>query len=263
MPKKDQKQYLRTKETETTKKQRIEKAVFELAQVDDEYAEYLARVPEDKKKRIDNMVGRTRNALHTIAPLVCVGPAKCPFIQHCPIPERGKAGNLIYGPDSQYPMYQSCVYERFYMQQKVIDYVQHLEVDPQNPVEMAMVNDLAVIDLYKNRAMLVLAAGDRDNEGRDFLRVDTKETQGDHGIMVEQKTQLHPAADYIEKLEKRRDRLLNSLMETRKNKADLRLRGATDEGDTPLVLEIKKLRDAFKKLTDKPEIDDDDPLFID
>ena len=36
------------------------------------------------------------------------------------------------------------------VEQKTIDYVQYLDVDPTNPVEMSIVNELALIDLYKN-----------------------------------------------------------------------------------------------------------------
>ena len=193
----------------------------------------------------------------------CKGPAACPFIQQCPIPERGPGGNIIPGPDSNYPMYRSCIYERFYMQQKVIDYVQHLKVDPDNPIEMAIVNDLAIIDLYKNRAMLVLGGGDSEEQGRDFLKVDVKQAQGEHGIILEKKTQLHPAADYIEKLEKRRDRLIAGLQESRKSQSDLRIKLGNTNTETKLLEEIRQVRGMLDQMDSIPLIKEEDPLLID
>ena len=59
--------------------------------------------------------------------------------------------------------------EKYLVQQKLINYVDYLNVDPDNPIEMSIANELALIDLYKNRCMLILSNGDREGNGRDFL----------------------------------------------------------------------------------------------
>lgn len=175
---------------------------------DPEYKKYLLKLDPKKKRRVQSSNNRMRTGLHTVAPLTCLGPNRCPFLEHCPIPERAEDGEIIYGKMSDYPVYRSCVMERLYMEQKVVDYLQHLQIDPLNPVEVALVNDLAVLDLYKNRALMVLSSGDRDGDGRDLLKVNVSgfndNGNGNENREPQTSTQIHPAATFIDQLERRR-----------------------------------------------------------
>ena len=65
---------------------------------------------------------------------------------------------------------------------------------------------------------MIMSAGDRSNQGRDFMRVDIIGFN-ENGEKAEQAS-LHPAVEMIDKLEKRREKWLDKLMETRKSKAD-------------------------------------------
>jgi hypothetical protein len=222
-------------------------ALKELADMTPQYQEYLDKLSEKKRARLLSDQKKFRNGLHTIAPLICFGPSKCPFIHNCPVATRTAKGDIDYSDLSDYPMYQSCVYETLYMQQKVIDYVQHLEVDPHNTIEMAIVNDLAVIDLYKNRAMLVMAAGDKWGDGRDFLKIDIKTNQGEYGTLEERHTQLHPAALYIDTLEKRRVKLLEGLVETRRSRFDVAYKSGAPSTTSLLREEMAAIRKALEQ----------------
>ena len=113
----------------------------ELTSDDPDYQAFLNRLNPEKKQRIQRHVRNLKNGLYAVAPLMCNGPTKCLFIQHCPIPTRNAQG-LVYGTLDQYPMYQQCIMERTYMRQRTHDYVVHLQVNPQNPVEMSLVNEL-------------------------------------------------------------------------------------------------------------------------
>lgn len=221
-------------------------ALKELASMSPEYTDYLNKISDVKRKRLLDEQKRMRNGLQAIAPLTCFGPAKCPFINNCPVATRTEDGQIDMEDLSDYPMYQPCVYEKLYMQQKVIDYVTYLEVDPSNPIEMAIVNDLAVIDLYKNRAMLVMGSGDRQGDGRDFLKQDRKLSQGEHGTMEEITTQLHPAAGYLDTLEKRRIKLTESLVETRRSRIDVALKQGTPNVTSQLVDELAAIKKALE-----------------
>ena len=44
---------------------------------------------------------------------------------------------------------RECVLEKFFMQQKIIEYLKHLNVDPNNPIEMSIVNELALLTFTK------------------------------------------------------------------------------------------------------------------
>ena len=62
---------------------------------DEDYDQYLARLPEANRARIFKANNRMKTGLHTIAPLKCVGPAKCKCLPHCPIPDKNTKGESI------------------------------------------------------------------------------------------------------------------------------------------------------------------------
>lgn len=235
-----------------TKAPTRDELVQKLYEVDDNYSNYLDTLPAEKVARIKKSVSNMRHGLQTVAPIMCGGAEKCLFIEHCPIAPRTETGAPVmrngvqdYGPSSYYPIGRPCVMETFYMQQKIIDYVEHLEVDPANPVEMAIVNELALIDLMKNRALIILSKGDRQGDGQDFMRVDITGHDPETGVSS-QATSLHPAADMLERLEKRRASWLDKLLETRKAKLDAAAKmGKRDESDR-VMDELLKLRNVLE-----------------
>jgi hypothetical protein len=232
---------------ETDLARRQEDAINALSYGDDNYENYLDNLDPAKRTRIENSLLRRKHGMHTVAPISCAGPTKCPFFNSCPIPERDESGRPLPGNDEDYPLYRPCVFEMTFLQQKTVDYLLHLQVDPSNPIEMAIVNELAVIDLYKQRAMLVLANGDNDGDGRNFLKQDLEEIQGEHGVILKKTTQLHPVIALMNTQESRRIKLLESLMETRKAKHDVASKlGDTSNGST-LKTELEMIRKLLEK----------------
>ena len=229
-----------------------EQAIAKLCQIEPEYESYLDTLNPEKKRRIINSINRVQTGLHAVAPIMCLGPDKCPFISKCPIPERNAKGDVINGPDSNYPMGRECILEKFYMQQKIVEYVEHLNVDPANPVEMSIVNELALIDLYKNRSLMIMSGGDTAGQGRDFMRVDVIGFN-ENGEAAET-SKLHPAVDMLDRLEKRLEKWLEKLMETRKSKADWMLKVGGGQNESKILGEIQKLRDAIMQLEKSDEV---------
>lgn len=230
------------------------------------YMDFLQRMEPKKRNRINSSLNRMKHGLHTVAPLTCMGPKKCPFINHCPIPDVEQKQTKDWGPDTDYPMAMPCVLETMYQRQKIIEYVQHLDVDPNNPVEMALVNELAIIDLYKNRALMISSEGDRDGDGRDFLRqdIDWKEA-GDQAHQVKN-TALHPSFEVLDRLEKRRERLLERLMETRQAKANYDLKVGKTVEDSNVLKEIQAVRKALESAAQKSitgNEDEDQAIMVD
>lgn len=209
----------------------------------DDYESYLARLPADKLESIKKSIGRTTTGAYTAAPLICLGPKKCPFVNKCPIPDLSSKGELIFGPAELYPIGRECIMEKYFIEQKMLQYIQHLEVSTDNPVEMSIVNELALIDLYKNRCLYVLSQGDRRGEGRDFLLVDVT-AFNENGERAET-TKLHPITDMIDKLEKRRDKSLDKFMATRKSRADYMLKLGETNQQNKLLSEIQKIREVL------------------
>lgn len=209
----------------------------------DDYDKYLARLSPEKLDKIKRSVGKTITGAYSAAPLVCLGPKKCPFINKCPIPDVTEAGELVHGDNSQYPIGRECIVEKYFIEQKMHEYMNHLEVSAENPVEMSIVNELALIDLYKNRCLNVLSQGDRRGEGRDFLLVDITGFN-ENGERAET-TKLHPITDMIDKLEKRRDKSLEKFMATRKAKADYIAKIGEKQNQSQLLSEIQRIREVL------------------
>jgi hypothetical protein len=244
-----------------------EQAIAKIAETEPGYMEYFNKLAPAKQRKIINSVNRIQNGMHAVAPIMCFGPERCPFIDRCPIPERDSNNKLQLGPEENYPIGRECILEKFYIQQKIVEYITHLNVDPANPIEMSIVNELALIDLYKNRTVMIMAVGDKAGQGRDFMRVDVLGFS-ESGDKAEQ-ARLHPAVDMIDRLERRREKWLEKLMETRKAKADWMLKVGGNNNESKILSEITKLREALSKLegVDPPQIqadeEDDEEILID
>ena len=208
---------------------------------------YIDSLTPEKRARIAGTLRHVKTGLYAVAPIICNGPEKCPFIKHCPIPEIGLSGKVDFGPRSDYPIARACIMESTFIKQKTIEYIQHLKVDSENPVEMGLVNELAVIDLYKNRAVMILSTGDRDGQGADFLRIDVSSIMdngnGSENTSVATTTQVHPAMAVIDTLERRREKLLTHLLQTRKAASEIAIKMGKKKEDSALLDELRKVRE--------------------
>lgn len=225
----------------------------------DGYDEYLSRLPKADVTRIKNRINAYKTGVYASAPIVCYGPEKCPFIAKCPIPTLNSSGELDLGEDYMYPIGMECLMEREIVREQTLQYVQYLNVDPNNPVEMSIVNELALIELYKNRCVLVLSQGDKRGQGRDFLMVDVIGFN-ENGDKAET-TKLHPVTEMIEKLERRKERWFERLVETRDSKAKLLTKLQENKNQSRVLEEIAMLREALYSIdatTSKKEILIDD-----
>lgn len=244
-----------------TKPATQEEALAEITQIDTDYLAYLDNLPVAIQNKVKKRINATRNGIHAVAPLTCCGPENCPFVQKCPIPDRDSDGDLIYGSAENYPIGQECILEAIYMRQKIADYMVHLNVDPNNPVEVSIVNELALIDLYKNRALMIMSGGDRSGQGRDFMRIDILGFN-ENGDTAEQ-AKIHPAVEVIDKLEKRREKWLDKLMETRKAKAEWIAKVGGGDDDSKVLSEIKQLREALMKMSLEVSEEDSEDIYLD
>jgi len=239
-----------------------EEAVAELAKVDKDYDAYLKKLPDGIKRRVINSLNSTKNTLHSIAPIVCGGPERCPFIDKCPIPEREQNGKLLMPSAEMFPIGKECILEKFFMQQKTIQYLERLNVNPNDPIEMSIVNELSLIDLYKNRALMIMSVGDKSGQGRDFMRIDVLGFN-ENGDTAEQ-AKLHPVVEFLDKLEKRRQKYLDQLMETRQRKAEWMLKIGDTNQESKILSELKKLRESLKEIeAENLKIEDEEILLDD
>jgi len=146
------------------------------------------------------------------------------------------------------------------MAQKVAEYLLHLQVDPANPVEMAIVNELALIDLQKNRALLILSHGDAQGHGRDFMKTQELVTgfDSDGCPIKSEQYQLHPIMEHLDKLEKRRDKWLDKLLQTRKSQADVAAKLGRRVQESDLLRSVKEIKAAINVV----KVQDEQPIEI-
>lgn len=228
---------------------------------------YIERMDQQKRKRIANGLKRLKTGLHAVAPLNCPGPEKCPFLAHCPIPDYDEDGERIIGEMSDYPVGLPCILETSYFRAQIVEYINFLKIDKDNPIEMSVANDLALIDLYKQRATMILSSGDKKGMGIDFLLVDSTSVENGHGeeamMQVSTTTQVHPALAIIDQLEKRRQKIIESFGESRKIKNDIALKAGKMRENNVLLEELKSLRLALQnKATTSLELEKQDEKIL-
>jgi len=241
-----------------------EEIIEEISVVEDTYTKYLDRLSPKQKQRSIMAVNSMRNGLYAIAPLVCGGPGKCIFISRCPIPEFDEeTGESEMGSLKNYPIGRGCLLEKFLIQQKTIEYIQYLNINPANPIEMAIANDLALIDLYKYRAVSILSTGDKDGTGQDFMRTDIVGFNEETGEAAKM-TKTHPALEVIDRLEKRRDIYIDKLNESRKAKVELAIKLGQGRENSKVLEEVTKLRAAISEIASGriTEIRSDEPELL-
>ncbi len=214
----------------------------------DGYGEWLARQPSAVKQRIQKKTSHIRHGLSANAVLNCRGPSKCPFFAACPIPE----AYPNVGPLEFYPIGEACVLEAEYMAQQTVDYIQNLDIDPSDSVEMSLVHELALLDVLRNRAVLILSHGDKRGHGRDLLTIDESIVGFDREgrALTSSSTKIHPVVQVMEMHEKRRLKILEKLNATRDTK--VRLYGGSLEGNDKLFEDMQAIKQYLETITKQP-----------
>lgn len=212
---------------------------------DTQYEKLLEKYSIKKINKLKKSLDNFKYGYHASAPVVCLGPQKCPFYHACPIGDGYKSDGLggkipIYDDINDFPIGDQCILEKVYIEQKLIDYLTEFDVDPRSASELSLINDLALLDLYKQRCVLFLAAGDKQSEGLDFLKVDLMFDED--GNETSRSYKEHPVMNIIERLEKRRHKILEELLATRKGKLTILAKIKKSEDNSKLLDELEKIR---------------------
>lgn len=141
---------------------------------------------------------RTRSLMFSSIPMMCEGP-KCVFANTCPLLEQNLA-----------PVGKPCPIEMSIVSQFMFEYMEQLDVHPDNLVEISMVRDLVDQEVQYLRKTKLLAKENFIQE--NIIGVDEK------GKPIIKK-ELHLAVELEDKLHKRRKDLRNQLLATREAKA--------------------------------------------
>lgn len=154
---------------------------------------------EDKEKAAELVrPQRTKTSMFSSIPMNCEG-SKCTFANTCPLLKENLA-----------PVGNPCPIEMSIVAEFTAEYMDQLDVQPDNLVEVSMIRDLVDQEVQYIRKTKLLAKEDFIQE--NVIGVD----QDGQPIM---KKELHLAVDLEDKLHKRRKDLRNQLLATREAKA--------------------------------------------
>lgn len=231
----------------------------------DNYGNWINKQDPIKQARIRKKANAIKHGLASLAPVRCQGPSKCPWFSNCPIPD----DHAKPGPLSDYPINDSCVLEVEYVAQQTYSYMTELKVDPTNAVEMSLIQELALLDLLRNRAVMILSNGDSRGQGRDMLSVDEHVVGWDNegNALTNTVTKEHPAVGIMDKHERRRQKILDKFMATRE--AQLKVFGGSADSNSKLLMDVSAVR-AFLEtaiqqgatLQKQPELEDFDARIV-
>lgn len=154
----------------------------------------------DKRARVAHLTSssRTKTAIFTSIPMECKG-SKCPFADNCGLLKENLA-----------PVGYPCPYEMGMVRTLMADYIEDLDVDTDNTIELCLIRDLADLEVQYLRKTKVLS---KENFIQDF--VVGADAEGNPIFS----TRLHLAIDYDEKLFKKKSILLKQFLATRESKA--------------------------------------------
>lgn len=144
-------------------------------------------------------VSRMKIGISAAMPMVCAGGVKCPNKQ-CPLSET-----------KIWPIGDGCPIESILITEWTKSYIDELRVDPNSRSEMILVNKLVECDIIDYRSNIGFAT---QEDAWTLLKVDVISD----GDKTTEMTDVHPLIEIKEKIQRIRDRVLESLAATRKER---------------------------------------------
>lgn len=180
--------------------------------------------------RIANAMCSTQTGLCANIPIICKG-IKCPFVDTCGIKAVGMNVDDLKG--------QRCPVEIADITKKFQWYIAHLEIEADDVVDLGMVKELVDIDVMLERANKRMAA-----EG-DFIEMVAVGVDSDGNAI--RRPEIRKSVDFKERMQKRKDSILQLLNATRKDKAGSKVTIDMDPSSyAAQLLEKKRQLDALK-----------------
>lgn len=150
--------------------------------------------------KFKNSVVRMKHGTSAAIPMLCCGE-RC-FNKLC-----------AFHDEKNYPLSLQCLLEVRLVQSLTKSYMEDLNVDPDSPSELVLINKLVECDLIDYRANLGLS-GAREEEDATLLLTTLIETDTGTNEM----TKIHPLLDAKEKAHRQRMHILESMAATRREK---------------------------------------------
>ena len=156
---------------------------------------------EEQAKLVSNHLRHMSTGLNAVVPIFCGGKDKCPFHRSCPFVKIDKV-----------PIARICPVEASLLKLWTEAYIREFDVDPTNFSELAMIQELAELDIYDWRATFLLREGD----GQTLMQQQPVGVDADGNPILQ--TQVHQAWEVKERIKNRKLKILEALVGTRQQK---------------------------------------------
>ena len=209
----------------------IETKMFEFLRLDpDDYGDIVLS-KEDADKVHKRLIGVKWGGAAAKTPLYCAGENVCPFAEDCPLVEiQRESGDVVV------PVGRKCPIEKELIAYWAAKYMQSFDIDPNNQAEVSLVTELAELDIFDYRASLILSRAENAEMTQEIVvGVDPE------GRPISNE-EIHKAFEIKERVKKRKQAILESLVGTRKEqyKRDAALRKRTDKDPSTQAAELKR-----------------------
>ncbi len=180
-------------------------------------------------------MGKNPYSLYSSIPIVCRGE-ECPYAEVCGLYAAGIDITELNG--------QRCPLEIQQVIKMYNGYIQELDVDPNAIVDLTLIKELVDMDVMINRAELKMA-----QEG-DFIQ-EVPVGLNNKGDVIT-KPDISMAAEFKEKMMKRRHEILQLLNSTRKDKAGSKLTIVQDPSMYAASLLEKAIKADYEVIDEQP-----------
>jgi len=202
-----------------------ESKMFHFLGLDSEEYGHILLTAEEARKVHYRLQGVKWGGAAAKVPVYCGGEKICPVAQECPFVEIAKI-----------PVGRKCPIEVELMAFWTSRYMKEFEVDPENHSEVGMIMELVELDIYDLRASMILARPECAELTKDIVvGVD------DEGKPIVNK-EIHKAWELKERVKKRKQKILESLVGTRKEKykRDAALKRRSEKDPSTHVVELRR-----------------------
>jgi hypothetical protein len=209
-----------------------ESKMFDFLQLDLEEYGHILLTAEEARKVHYRLQGVKWGGAAAKVPLFCGGEKICPFAQECPFVEIAKV-----------PVGRKCPIELELMAFWTTRYMKEFEVDPENHSEVSMITELVELDIYDLRASMILARPECAELTKDVVVGVDRE-----GKPIVNK-EVHKAWELKERVKKRKQKILESLVGTRKEKykRDAALKRRSEKDPSTQAIELKRKLERARK----------------
>jgi len=169
------------------------------AKMKDDYEVTLT--PKEAKKLVCYL-NTLKTGFQAAMPIICIGE-QCPYAKKCPL-----------GENNNYPRGQECPMESYLKEQWYADYVDDLEIQAGSKVDESLVQDLVLWDMLSKRALEELAV-----DPKIVKKSVAGFQQTNDGMKPIYKEEVNQRLSFIEKAQRQKMKIMDSLIATREAKS--------------------------------------------